>query len=147
MSDTAAFRRYAVSPKPRTKLKFVPALPEWQLGSTVNRLTPDERLLVRHIAHHADQIEVDGMTFLLSPVPDHLLDTLAEFEADLEDVEDDLCDEPDEGEEDDRENDNPADQEALGGRFGCVGEDYEPDSPSIRKPYREVRHKSNRKFA
>ncbi len=82
---------------------FVPALPDpAALSWLAGKLGQAERRALRQIVEGADLIDVHGRTYLLAPVTAETIDALASFEAEGEDREDDLCDEADDGEEDDR---------------------------------------------
>lgn len=79
-------------------------LPE-RRGLELPRLDRAQRILLRHIADHADYLvtecrhDAEAHQWLLVPLPDYLLDRLAEFEADLEDSQEhDGC-EPEEDEQ------------------------------------------------
>jgi len=65
---------------------------------------------------------------LILPARPELLDALAAFGAEGEDREPILEDEKDEGEEDDRDSDNPADREAMTAS-GQSYDDEEDDDP------------------
>jgi hypothetical protein len=78
------------------------------------------------IAETADLIDTPAGQYLLVPADAGLVDTLAAFAAESEDREPDLEDEPDEGKEDDRDNDNAID--VAHGAFGFMPiEDLEPE--------------------
>lgn len=128
---TAEFRRHALIPKPRVRQTFVPALPDDYLGSILDRLTPKERQAMRWIVENADMLIVGEETYLIAPVPAKVIDTLAAFEADMEDRENDLEDEKDEGEEDDRDSDNAFDRSATSPCTGSYN-DEEDDAPELR---------------
>ena len=81
----------------------------WFLG----RLIPTERKALAAIVECADILTIDGELHLILPARPELLDALAAFGAEGEDREPILEDEKDEGEEDDRDSDNPADREAM----------------------------------
>ncbi len=70
------------------------ALP-WLTGT----LGPPERRALREIAQHGDLTVIEGRSYLVSPVSETTIDALAAFEAEGEDREDDLCDEPDHDDE------------------------------------------------
>ena len=70
-----------------------------------------------------------GSRCLLAPVTSPTFDALAAFEAAAEDIENDLCDEKDEGEEDDRANDDALDVgHGPGGSNIFDQGDMEPDN-------------------
>ena len=98
-----ATERHFLIRKPRRRTPIIPPLPEDELAWLAGELGPGERQAMRHIAANADILTVDDQLWLLVPVGQHpeLLDVLAAFEADGEDRENDLEDEPDEGREDD----------------------------------------------
>ena len=60
-------------------------------------LGPPERRALREIAEHGPLTVIEGQFFLVAPVSAPTIDALAAFEAEGEDREDDLCDEPDPG--------------------------------------------------
>lgn len=68
----------------------------------MNRLTAKDRKALRHIVNHADVLEVQGRYWILVQASPLLLEQLSEFEAEFEDCEDDLCDEPETDTEDER---------------------------------------------
>ncbi len=70
------------------------ALP-WLTGT----LGPPERRALREIAEHGDLTVIEGRSYLVAPVSVSTIDALAAFEAEGEDREDDLCDEPDHDDE------------------------------------------------
>ncbi len=84
---------------------------------------------MREIVQAGDLTEVDGWRFLVAPVSDATIDVLAAFEAEGEDRENDLCDEPNE----DRELDNSDD--AFDVVNGIIMEDHEPDCPEARQRF------------
>ncbi len=144
MYESAAFRKHALIPKPRDKGWFIPAIPDGPLGSLLTDLTPRERRAMRHIATNADLLDVDGKSWLLVPATRDVVDTLAEFEADMEDRENDLGDEKDEGEEDDRVSDNAFDYVPRKGWGGSTDStDIEPDDPAARAAFTAARQKPN----
>ena len=89
------YDRHFLIPKP-VCTNTIPALPEETLVWLAGQLGPEERLAMRYLCLTADILEVDGSLFLLVPVDrDHrLIDTLAAFEAEGEDREPCLEDEP-----------------------------------------------------
>jgi len=113
--ETASFRRHARLPKVKrkcTRTTFVPSLPEEAFGPMLKSLTPDERLAMRTIVQGADLIETAGKRFLLVEVDERTLDTLAAFEAEMEDRENDLEDEPQDIDDDtDNDREESADRE------------------------------------
>ena len=137
---TASSRdQHFLIPKPRCT-DTIPALPDGELAWLAGRL-PDERRAMRYICQVADIFDVAGSAFLMVPVDRDakLIDILATFEAEAEDRENDLDDEPDEGEEDDRVNDNPADKAAL--EF-----DAEPDVTPARTRFAQQRRRPQRTY-
>ena len=107
-------------PKPRLRRSIIPSVDERALSWLAGKLGPDERKALRHIAETADLIETGDSTWLLAPVTADLVDTLAAFEADGEDRENDLYDEP-----------QADDEPSLGGSCDADAEldeaDDEPD--------------------
>ena len=92
--------RHFACPKPR-KVEAIPVIPEngYPFNTMIANLCPNERRALREICESADVLMVDDRPYLLAPVSKRTLDALAAFEADIEDAENDLCDEGDEGEE------------------------------------------------
>ena len=114
-------------PEPQDRKFFLPPVGDWRFTSFLGRLMPAERMALQTIVEHADLIMPDGAPphLLILATPD-LLQTLAAFEADAEDREDDLCDEPNGDLEDDRANDDAHDRyQGVGGAWPY--EDQEDD--------------------
>ncbi len=126
--DTPAARKHFVCPKPRPGLrtKYLPAVADWQLLGMSLRLTPPEQRAMAQICQTADLLQTEVGAFLLVPADPELIGILAAFDAQGEDRENDLEDEPDEGEEDDRDSDH-----AVDSNFGTEDDedngDREPD--------------------
>ena len=120
-------------PKPRC-LDTIPALPDSKLAWLAGRLGPEERMAMRYMCETAEVIVIDGDPWLVVPVDqDHrLVDALATFEAEAEDREQGLDDEPEV--DDDSVNDNPADAAAL--EF-----DAEPDVTPARRWFAQQRRR------
>jgi hypothetical protein len=80
--QTAAYRRRAGTP-------FIPTLPmqDQALGYLFGSLTTPERRALAEIVECADTLFVDGRPWLLIPASDALLDRLAAFAAELQDLE------------------------------------------------------------
>ena len=72
----------------------LPALPEARLAALIGDLATAERKALAEICCQSHVFIVDGQALLLMEVSDKTLDTLAAFAVDEEDLEDDLCDEP-----------------------------------------------------
>ncbi len=89
-------------PKVTPRPEFIPALPDDALSWLAGALGPPERRAMREIAERGDLTVVEGRSYLVAPVSAPTIDALAAFEAEAEDRENDLCDEPSE----DRELDN-----------------------------------------
>ncbi|MCH7793909.1 MAG: hypothetical protein IH900_02030 [Proteobacteria bacterium] len=107
--------------------EFVPALPEGALSWLAGSLGPAERRVVREIVQPGDLAEVEGKTYLVAPVSAATIDALAAFEAEGEDYENDLCDEPSEDLELDARDLEP--NEA----------NNEPDDPQARQRFIQAR--------
>ena len=123
-------RRDMRIPKTTPRPEFIPALPEHQLSWLAGALGPSERRAMREIAQHGDLTEVHGQQFIMAPVSPATVDALAAFEAEGEDRENDLCDEPPEN-DDDRANDHACD--AVNGV--AIMDDFEPDCPEARQRF------------
>ena len=80
-------------------MRHIPALSAEALPWLTGDLGPPERRALREIAEHGDLAHVDGQAYLVAPVSTPTIDALAAFEAEGEDREDDLCDEPDQDDE------------------------------------------------
>ena len=87
-------RRNMLIPKVRSRPEFIPALPEGALSWLAGKLGPAERRALREIVERGDLAEVHGEFYLVAPVSPATIDALAAFEAEGEDRENDLCDEP-----------------------------------------------------
>ncbi len=116
-------------PKTTPRPEFIPALPEHTLIWLAGELGPAERRAMREIVERGDLAEVNGEQFIVAPVSPETIDALAAFEAEGEDRENDLCDEPSE----DRELDNSDD--AFDVVNGIIMEDHEPDCPEARQRF------------
>ena len=86
--------RFMLIPKPRRRAEFISVLPDKTLSWPADELGPAERRAMREIVEAGDLAEVDGQTYLVAPVSSETVDALAAFEAEGEDRENDLCDEP-----------------------------------------------------
>lgn len=123
--DTPAARKHFLCPKPRPGLrtKFLPAVADWQLLGMSLRLTPPEQRAMAQICQTADLLQTEAGAFLLVPCDAKLLDTLAAFDAQGEDRENDLEDEPD--------HDNEYEHDAVDWSMGTEDDedngDREPD--------------------
>ena len=97
-----------------------------QLVHIAGHLGPDERKALRVLCETADLFIIENRAWLLAPVTPELVDTLATFEAEAEDRESDLCDEAQaddepslgdpngrelEGDDSDKEIDDPAEDD------------------------------------
>ena len=111
--DTPAARKHFVCPKPRPgkRTRFIPASADWELLGMGLRLTPPEQRAMAQICQTADLLQTEVGTFLLVPADPELITTLAAFDAQGEDRENDLEDEPEHvatdfsfGTEDDEDN-------------------------------------------
>src|SRR5258706_8640344 len=92
MAQTNAFKRSALVPKSECRLLSRPPAGH-ELAFA--RLAPPERKAMREIVESADLMLVDGRPFLLAPVTDATIETLAAFKAAREEIEDgdeDCCD-------------------------------------------------------
>ncbi len=83
-----------LAPKTTPRPEFIPALPEHALIWLAGELGPAERRAMREIVERGDLAEVNGQVYLVAPVSAPTIDALAAFEAEGEDRENDLCDEP-----------------------------------------------------
>ena len=90
----------------------LPALSETRLAFLVGDLQTPERKALAEICCLSHVFIIDDQALLLMEVSDETLETLAAFAVAEEDMENDLCDEPDEGEEDDSASDE---EYSLGG--------------------------------
>ncbi len=123
-------KRHMLIPKATPRAEFIPALPDDALSWLASTLGPPERRAMREIVQRGDLAEVDGQSYLVAPVSDATIDALAMFEAEGEDMENDLCDEPSE----DRERDHSDDAfDAVIG--GVIMDDHEPDCPEARQRF------------
>ena len=97
--ETPAARKHFVCPKPRPGLRtrFIPAFADWQLLGMSLRLTPPEQRAMAQVCQTADLLQTEAGAFLLVPCDAKLIDTLAAFDAQGEDRENDLEDEPEIG--------------------------------------------------
>ena len=118
-----------LAPKTTPRPEFIPALPEHALIWLAGELGPVERRAMREIVERGDLAKVNGQQFIVAPVSPETIDALAAFEAEGEDRENDLCDEPSE----DRELDNSDD--AFDVVNGIIMEDHEPDCPEARERF------------
>jgi hypothetical protein len=116
--DTAAFRRYALPKPPAPARRFtMPAFGTVERSvaeSMLRQATPAERLALAAIVDNADLVDVDGApAHLLVKVTPELLDALAAFDAEAEDMEPSEDDEADDHDEDDdpKEDDDAAEDE------------------------------------
>jgi hypothetical protein len=82
-------------PKPRPNGHEHPVLRDCEFSWLVGELGPAERRAMREIAERGDLAEVGGRYYLVAPVSPATVDALAAFEAEGDDRENDLCDEPD----------------------------------------------------
>ena len=105
-------------PKGRYTETSIPAVSDVQLHWLTRKLGPAERRALRMIVETADLVIVDDRPHLIVPALDDLIDTLAAFEAEGEDRENDLEDEP---QPDDEPDPDEGDQD----------EDKEPDYHSV----------------
>ena len=122
----APSRRHMLIPKGKHREKPFPAVPEHCLPWLAGRLAPIERKALQLICETADLVVVDeGHGYLIVPVTGILIDILAAFEAEGEDRENDLEDEP-----------MPDDEPSIGdGRHNeCELDeaDLEPDYHNVR---------------
>ncbi len=83
-----------LAPKTTPRPEFIPALPEHALIWLAGELGPAERRAMREIVERGDLAKVNGQAYLVAPVSAPTIDALAAFEAEGEDRENDLCDEP-----------------------------------------------------
>lgn len=109
-------QRHMLIPKTSPRPEFIPALPEDALSWLAGKLGPAERRALREIAQGGDLAEVNGQSYLVAPVSPAAIDALAAFEAEGEDRENDLCDEPGEDRELDRSDDEPDSDDEYGYR-------------------------------
>ncbi len=88
-------------------VRLIPALAYHELAFAVGALAPPERKALAVIAESTDLFTVEGKSWLLTPAPPWLIDTLAAVGAEAEDREPGLDDEAetDSGIEDFREAD------------------------------------------
>ena len=83
--------------------KPIPAIADCHLHWITRDLGPAERKALRMICETADLVIVDDQLHLIVPALDGLMDTLAAFEAEAEDRENDLEDEPQDVDDDQTE--------------------------------------------
>ncbi len=87
--------KHFLCPKPRgrARTRFIPSLPEAMQQRLIGDLAPAERKALAQIVETADLIEVEGASpFLLVPTTPKMIEALAAFGAELEDLEIDLHD-------------------------------------------------------
>ncbi len=87
-------RRNMLIPKQRLRPEFIPALPDHELSWRAGKLGPAERRALRELAETGDLMKENGHTYLVARVSSTTIDTLAAFEADGEDREAYMDDEP-----------------------------------------------------
>ncbi|MGE3230255.1 MAG: hypothetical protein AB7J30_12555 [Hyphomicrobium sp.] len=136
MFPSPKFQKYARCPKPRV-FERIPAVASEKLAFLIGRMAPKEKRALAQIAATADLLIVEDRTWLLVPADRRLIDSLATFGAELEDLEPtDLED----GEEvdNDQNNDNPADVLALGDEL--EPNHVRPDRMSIVTGYQKADH-------
>ena len=97
-------RRFMLIPKPREQHAYIPPLRDNELSWLAGRLGPADRRALREIAETGDLVTQDGKTYLVARVSSATIDALAAFEAEAEDRENDLCDEPQVDDEPDFDN-------------------------------------------
>ena len=137
--------RHFLSPKGRFKELTIPAVPNHIKWSWSHRLIPAERRAMQEIVHRADLIAFGDQSVLVVAVSPRTLDILASFEADLEDREDDLDDEPDEGMENDSDSDNAFDLSQSG--FVAYNDEEENSvAPKSAKKSREAMRRKLRRI-
>lgn len=73
---------------------YVPAMSDVELSWIIGGLMPEERRALAKIIDAADLLTVEGQAYLVAPVDNETLDTLAAFEAEAAERENDLEDEP-----------------------------------------------------
>ena len=105
-------------PKGRYTETSIPAIADHELPWLAGKLGPAERRALRMICETADLVIVEDQLHLIVPALDDLVDILAAFEAEGEDRENDLEDEP---QPDDEPDPDEGDQD----------EDKEPDYHSV----------------
>jgi hypothetical protein len=89
-------KRAMLIPKISPRPEFIPALPEHELSWLAGALGPPERRALREIVDTGDLVKENGHTYLVARVSSETIDAMAAFEAEGEDMENDLCDEPSE---------------------------------------------------
>ena len=105
-------------PKGRYTEKPIPAIADHRLQWLAGKLGPAERRALRMIVETADLALIGDDLHLIVPVFGDLIDTLAAFEAEGEDRENDLCDEP-----------HPDDEPTAG--TSRWDDEHEPDYHSV----------------
>ena len=103
-------RKHMLRPKPtRDRTPYIPVMPTDELSWLLGGLMPEERQAMAHICENASILGVEDVehTYLVVPVTETVLDTLATFGADSEDreIEQDHEIEVDGSEDDDKEPD------------------------------------------
>ena len=134
--DAPKRRRTAMLwPKSTARPGSIPALPDNELAWLASDLGTLERRAMRQLCATADLYDVDGVPMIIAPATAELLDTLAAFEVEAEDREKDLCDERDEGEEDDSASDREeVNEDGVNESFDGMMEVSEPIK-GAKKPY------------
>ena len=81
-------------PRPRRRRQYLPALVEGTLSWLAGKLGPSDRRALREIAETGDIVKRGERTYLIARVSSATVAALAVFEAEGEDREWGLCDEP-----------------------------------------------------
>ena len=98
-------------PTPQSRRPFIPAIPDCDLSYLIGSLKPADRQALMHIVETADLIPVEGCEpYLLVPTTPQLLETLATFEAEAEDLEPEPEEDGDPAEDDDPAEDGGDDE-------------------------------------
>ncbi len=135
-------RREMLIPRPSRRRRFIPALPDYELDHLIGKLAPPERMALAQICETADLLMGDDRPWLLVPADPRLLDTLANFGAEVEDRENDLEDEPPSGDEPSLATRESLDHVGWYFGIGDDGEldecDEEPDDPEARERFKRA---------
>ena len=86
--------KHMLLPKPRERSEFIPAMEGHWLSWLAGKLGPPERRALREIVETGDLVKENGHTYIVARLSSATIDALAAFEAEGEDRENDLEDEP-----------------------------------------------------
>lgn len=132
-------RTHMLVPKPTDRSHYLPALGEWELIYALTAAAPAEMRALAQIVATADVLDVEGKPWLLVPADPVLIEQLACFQAGNEDLENDLCDEPPETDQDNDDAVDVADVSTLDSLWGSrvLMEDLEPQDGSAPRGARK----------